>query len=649
MKNIIRVLLIEDSPIDARLIDKMLAGSDRTHFKVTPEGNLLSGLKALSEGDFDVVLLDLTLPDSSGVETLIKTLSCAPQVAVVVLTGLDHEELAVDAVRSGAQDYLVKGRIDPDLLSRAIVYAVERKRVEEALRESEEKYRHLVEDINDVIYATDANGAVTYISPSIKTMTGYEPSEIVGRHFTEFIHQEDLPRIAERFEAVLAGDPRPSEYRIITKSREIRWIRTSSRPMSNGKGVRGLRGVMTDITDAKRLQIQLQQAHKMEAIGRLAGGIAHDFNNLLSVVQGHVSLMLFDVDAVHPHFMNLKQIEEQVRSGSKLAAQLLGYARKGKYEVKPLNLNGLITETSEAFGRTKKQMSIYRTLGENLPTVEGDQGQLEQVLLNLYINAWQAMPEGGNLTLKTMNVTHRDIKGLPCSVSEGKYVLLAVTDTGVGMDEETRLQVFDPFFTTKEPGTGTGLGMASVYGIVKGHGGYIGVESEKGSGTTFSIYLPASKKRIPGTEKSSGPIVDGSGTILLVDDEKLVLGVATRLLNRLGYEVIQAGSGREALDIYNESSGNIDLVILDMIMPEMTGPQVFDKIRDIRPDARVLLSSGYSVEGEAQKLLQRGCRGFIQKPYGVAELAKKITEILEPSSPVSGVRSDTRANEGKPG
>jgi PAS domain S-box-containing protein len=389
-----------------------------------------------------------------------------------------------------------------------------------------------------------------------------------------------------------------------------------------------------NITERKRaeeekrgLETELIHAQKMQAIGTLAGGIAHDFNNLLSVIQGNVALILFDVDADQPHYRNLKRIEKQIQRGSKLTHQILAYARKGKHDVKPINLNELVAETSEAFGRTRKDTTIYRELTEGLYAIEADHGQIEQVLLNLYVNATHAMPGGGDLILKTTNVTHDDMKGKAYDPQPGNYVLLTVTDTGTGMDKETQRRIFDPFFTTKEMGRGTGLGLASVYGIVKGHAGYIDVDSEKGRGTTFSIYLPASEKKIKKSVEIAKPVIRGTGTVLLVDDEEMVLETGAEVLKKLGYRVLKAKGGKEALKIYRENNP-IDLVILDVIMPEMGGGETYDKMKDINPDVKVLLSSGYSIDGQAKEILARGCDGFIQKPLRTNELSEKVWEIL---------------------
>ena len=379
----------------------------------------------------------------------------------------------------------------------------------------------------------------------------------------------------------------------------------------------------------ERLESQLQHAKKMESIGTLAGGIAHNFNNLLMGIQGNASIMFLDIDSSHPRHKNLKNIEKLVDNGAKLSAQLIGYAREGKYEVKPTSLNQLVKDTSDTFGMTKKEITVHQELSERLHGIEADQGQIEQILLNLYVNAVDAMPGGGNLFLKTMNVTDKDMSGKLYKAKPGNYVLLTVRDTGIGMDKETRERIFEPFFTTKGLASGTGLGMASAYGIVKGHGGYIDVDSEKGKGTTFSIYLPATEKMIQEKKVSSDELVKGKGTVLLVDDEKMFLEVGEELLTHLEYEVLLAENGREALELYKKNQDEIDLVLLDMVMPVMGGGEAFDRMKEINTNVKVLLSSGYSLEGEAKEILKRGCDAFIQKPFKMEQLSQKLREILD--------------------
>ncbi len=381
--------------------------------------------------------------------------------------------------------------------------------------------------------------------------------------------------------------------------------------------------------EKKELEARLQQAQRLEAIGTLAGGIAHNFNNLLMAIQGNVSLMLYDIDPAHPFYEFLTSIKSEVENGAKLTGQFLGYARKGKYYPQPLNLNQFVEKASSTIWATKKEISIHRELADDLFAIEADQAQIEQVLLNLLINAADAMPGGGDLILKTANVIDKDMKGKVYDPKPGNYVQLTVTDTGKGMDKETLERIFEPFFTTKEIGRGTGLGLASVYGIIKGHGGYVDVESEPGRGTTFTVYLPATEKTVEQTITHAEEIVEGTETVLLVDDEDRVMDVGTKLLEKLGYTVLEARSGREAVEIYKDNKDKIDLVLLDMVMPRMGGGEAYDKMKEINPKVKVLLSSGYDIDSEAKDILARGCDAFIQKPFGMQKLSQNIREILD--------------------
>jgi two-component system cell cycle sensor histidine kinase/response regulator CckA len=508
----------------------------------------------------------------------------------------------------------------------------EHKRAEEALRI---KDTAIASSINGIALA-DLDGSLTYVNASFLKMWGYDDhGEVVGKHVLEFWNRKK--NASDVIKALCNGGGWIGELDAIKKDGSMFHVQVSASMVvdNNGKPV-CMMSSFIDVTEhrreqekRKKLEAQFQRAQKMEAIGTLAGGIAHDFNNLLMTMQGNVSLMLSDIGSSHPHYEGLKEIEGQVRSAAKLTKQLLGYARKGKYKIEPVDLNELVKRTSESFCRTRREISVHRGLATGLFAIKADQGHIEQVLFNLYVNAADAMPGGGDLTLKTMNVTHEDMEGGLYSPKPGNYVLLTVTDTGIGMNQETQERIFEPFFTTKRPHRGTGLGLSSVYGMVKGHAGYIDVESERGRGTTFSIYLPATEEKVEKSVKASEPVITGSGTILFVDDSKFVLKVGGALLERLGYTVFEAVDGREALEIYETKKDEVDLVVLDMIMPHMGGGEAYDRIKEFNPNVKVLLASGYSIDSQARKILSRGCNGFIQKPFTIKELSLKIKEILD--------------------
>ncbi len=507
------------------------------------------------------------------------------------------------------------------------------KRTEEALRKSEQEKEAILNSMSEAVVYQDTEHRIVWANRVAGRSTGLTPEELVGRHCYEIWHQRSKPcpgcPVKKTYET---GQPEKAE--MTTPDGRV-WVVRGYPVRDENDDIAGAVEVALEITERKRaeeekkkLAAQLQQAHKMEAIGTLAGGIAHDFNNVLMGIQGNVSLMLVYIDSTHPHYERLKKIENQVQSAARLTSQLLGYARKGRYQVKPINLNQAVSEISNTFSRIRKDTTIYRELAENLFSIEADQGQIEQVLLNLLINAGDAMPGGGDLILKTMNTTHEDMKGKLYDPKPGNYVLLKVTDTGTGMDEKTVEHVFDPFFTTKEMGRGTGLGLASAYGIIKSHRGYIDVESQEGRGTTFTIYLPVLEKKVEKTVEAAKQIIEGSGTILFVDDEPMILDMGVKMLKCLGYSVLEAKGGRDAVEVYKGNKDKIDMVILDIIMPDMGGSEAYDRMKEINPDVKVLLSSGYSIDSQAKKILERGCDAFIQKPFTMKELSQCIRQIM---------------------
>ena len=640
----------------------------------------------------------------------------------------------------------------------------ERRKVEEALRNSETNYRLLVENSNDVSYRLDLTGKIIYVSPVLKRKVGLEVQEVFGRSYSDFIFPEDLPLLKSRFKELQPYDDHfILEFRIKNGDGQILWFRSSNRWFYIGALPAGLNGVLTDITERKNAELalvesekrfrdiwnqtpigaaiigldgaiirvnpqflrmtgyeeeeilslrlkdivhpdyaardselmtrmkvgesenleyetkylkkdgaeiwirvtlrlvagadgrpdyflplaedvtrrkqaemekeelekQLFQAQKMEAIGVLAGGLAHDINNLLMGIMGNANLAEFELFPKHPAVERLRRIEQCVQSGSDLTKRLLGFARGGKYELKPADLNQLTKKALEMFGRAKKEVSVHFEPLPGVHAVEVDRNQIEQVLLNILVNAWQAMPHGGDIYVKIENEALNGEAPGECGALSGDFVKTAVTDSGVGMDEDTQRRVFDPFFTTKDMGRGVGLGLASVYGIIKNHGGCITVDSRPGRGSTFTFYLPASSNAAVQEVNYEERVVPGAGIILLVDDEPMVLNVGAAMLEKLGYRVLTADSGEEAVNILKARPGEIDLVILDMIMPGQSGGRTFDIIKSIEPEIKVLLSSGYSLNGDAEEIMKRGCNGFIQKPFSLQSFSRKIREIMQ--------------------
>ena len=369
-------------------------------------------------------------------------------------------------------------------------------------------------------------------------------------------------------------------------------------------------------------------AQKMEAIGTLAGGVAHDFNNLLMGMQGRLSMIRMVSESDQPHYRHLDQIEQGINSAADLTKQLLGFARKGKYEIRPTRVNTLVEDSTRLFIRTRKEISLKTDFEQDLWTAKVDRGQIEQVLINFYVNAWQAMPEGGDLVVKTRNIHLDEAFCRSVDACDGDYILITVSDTGIGMDAETMARIFEPFFTTKGVGKGTGLGLASAYGIIRNHKGFIQVESEKGNGSTFKIYLPASPDESIDESKQRETLQKGRGTILVVDDEKESIDAAEVMLRTLGYDVMHAQGGDEAIKLYRENMDSLDLITLDAIMPEMSGKEVYRRLKELNPEIRVLLVSGYGQNNQVEEIMSLGCNGFLQKPYDIHLLSRKINEAI---------------------
>jgi len=526
--------------------------------------------------------------------------------------------------------------------SRLLAIIAESKKAQQDLRASEEKYRLLAENATDVIWTMSLDGRFTYVSPSVTMHAGYSQEEAMAMTIESYMHKDDLPWVMEMLlEEMQKPREERSQSRILqlrqnSKDGSILNVEVSVSWLYDEQGeIVGLQGSTRDITarrqaeeTRRKLEERLAQAQRIESIGTLAGGIAHDFNNLLMGIQGYASLMLIDLNADHPHYEKLRAIEKQVASGADLTRQLLGFARGGRYDIKTTDINELLAATAALFGRTKKEIRIHAKYAGDLHPADVDRGQMEQALLNIFINAWQAMPGGGDIFLETENACLDHAVAASHEIPPGAYLRIRITDTGTGMDEKTRQRVFDPFFTTRTMGRGTGLGLATVYGILKGHGGFVHVDSEPGHGTTFSLYLPASEKTVTRTERVTDIVRGGTETILLVDDEQIILDVGREMLGSLGYRVWTEENGENAAAFYRNKGREIDLVILDMIMPGLSGGETYDQLRIINPNVRVLLSSGYSIDGMARQIMDRGCNGFLQKPFRLEELSRKIREIL---------------------
>jgi len=524
-------------------------------------------------------------------------------------------------------------RVDEQRAMVMLTDITDRKRIEYALIESEERFRILSDNSPVGIALARPDGVFDYMNPRFTEIFGYTIEDFPDnetflkrifpnpsyRDLVRYFYREDVENFVKSRkvgERVVTVRTRGGSDRIMHSRMVI---------LGNGKQLM----TFEDITDIKKMEAELFHAQNMEAVGTLAGGIAHAFNNILMGIQGYTALMISETKADHPAYSRLKRIEKQVKSGADLTSQLLAFSTGGRYEVKPCSMNDLIDKTSNAFGQTRKDITIHKSLETDIWAVEIDQAQIEQVLINLYVNAQQAMPSGGDLTLKTRNVTLDEAYVRNYKVKPGNYVMLTVTDTGVGIDDRAKERIFEPFFTTREMGRGRGLGLASAYGIIRGHQGIINIYSEEGQGTTFNLFLPATEKAAVKETVPPKGLLEGTETILFVDDEDVIIDVNREILESLGYKVVAAKSGQEALEVYRKLQGKISLIILDMIMPGMDGEATYDSLKKVNPELRVILSSGYSKNEQAKAILEKGCQAFIQKPFSISDLSMTIRQVLD--------------------
>jgi len=644
-----KVLVVDDEPLMCDSLRQLLSGHG---YEVHTANSGKEAKNILSTHQFDLALLDMVMPDTDGHQLMDHVNSLNPDTLVIFVTGNASVDSAIGALKRGAYDYIQKP-YEYEEMTNTIQNALNQKRlkseneiINRKLHLSEERYRNLVQSSPDMIYTLDSKGKFTFINNAIDAILGYDSNKLTGNHYSAIIYEDDLEKAKWAFNERRTRDRATSgvelRLRISDENKEFessevkyKTIELKSSGMYDNpvdeaaKRFLGTHGVARDISNRKRLEAKLQHAQKMEAVGTLAGGVAHDFNNLLMGVQGYASIMLLETDSDNSHYEKLKNIERYVQRGAELTKQLLGFARGGKYYVKPIDPNELIHNAVRMFGRTRKEIVIHEEYGKDIWSVEADSGQIEQVLLNLFLNASHAMPSGGDLILESENVTLDASAVTPLNLQPGPYVKISVTDNGVGMDEETRQRIFEPFFTTNGMGHGTGLGLASAYGIIKNHDGIIDVDSKKGEGTTFRFYLPASEKDVKKEKHTQVQMLKGPETVLLVDDENLIIEVGVEILKTLGYKALLAKSGQEAVDIYKTNRDAIDIVVLDMIMPGMGGGETYDSLKKINPEVKVLLSSGYSIDGMATDILERGCNQFIQKPFDIKELSQKLREVID--------------------
>jgi signal transduction histidine kinase/DNA-binding response OmpR family regulator len=647
-----KIVVVDDNRMILKFLSNLLEGQGH-EVKTCEDG--LSALSLLTTYQPDILFVDLIIPKIGGDKLcqIIRTMAHMKNCYLVIISAavaemdLDFKKIGVNAciakgpfgqmgkhvlaaiddssgpLRS-ASDHEIKGIVSIDGLP---VYA--RRMTKELLGRN----RHLetiLESVNEGIVEV-YTGRVVYANPAAVKLLAV-PLENLLSAKPRVLFDEAL---GSRIDALLRGEKQNPPVIGVTHPIVLngRQIVIRGFPVKAETDTTIL--LITDVTDQRDLEYQLQHVRRMDAIGSLAGGIAHNFNNLLMGIQGNASILIQDKKPGAPGYEELASIERCIDSGAKLTRQLLSFAKGGSFSRELVDINDIVEKSSVMFARTRKEIHVIRRLDGGLDIAEADAGQIELALMDLYVNAWHAMSKGGTLTISTANVILDESFVKPYQLSPGKFLKIDVADNGAGMDTQTLERIFQPFYTTRPMGEGTGLGLASVFGVIKKHGGIITVDSQVGRGSVFSIYLPAARilQKPEGAETSAVTALQrhpdkGSGTILVVDDEEYILNADKAMLTELGYDVLLANGGEEALRVFDENKDRIRLLILDLIMPDLSGEVVYYRIKSIRPDVRVILSSGYSIEGQAESILEKGCDGFIQKPYNLDQLANKIKEVI---------------------
>ena len=647
MADPLRLLVVDDTPEHARMVEEFIrSGETWPDAVVRIAISYEEALAAFNEPRFDVAVFDYWLGARDGLSLLREIRQNGIDTPVVVLTSRGAEDVAVEAMKAGAADYLGKASLTVDALERAIrhalaLHAEERQRwhAEAALRASEERFRALVENASDALLLIDAEGRITYFSPSSARHLGWTAEQIVGRSISDFIHPEDRELGSLRLAEAL-GQPRRSiseEVRFHHADGTWRVMDAVGVNRLGDPAVGGIVVTMRDISERRRLEEQLRQAQKMEAVGQLAGGVAHDFNNMLTAILGYCHLMLDEMPEGDPLRLDLLEIQAAGVRAASLTRQLLAFSRRQMLQPEVVDINTLVTQLEKLLRRLiSEDVELVTALAPDLHPVTVDPASVEQILLNLAVNARDAMPTGGTLTIETANVELDDTYAVThVTMPPGRYVMLAVGDTGKGMDAATRARVFEPFFTTKEQGKGSGLGLATVYGIVKQSGGYIWVYSEPGHGTMFKVYLPPTSSSSAAQAAHSGADEAlGWETVLLVEDESAVRALAREVLRQHGYVILEARHGVDALRVAERHPDAIHLLVTDVVMPQMSGRELAERLTTVRPALKTLFMSGYSDHALMPGDVIPGA-AFLQKPFTPEVFARRVRGILD-AEPASG-------------
>jgi PAS domain S-box-containing protein len=643
MSEPIRILYVDDYPLDRELVRDSLE-KEHGGFQVTEAASQAQFVAQLAAGTFDLVLSDFNILGFEGLQVLDAVHASAPHVPVVIVTGTGSEEIAVEAMKRGAADYVIKTPKHIQRLPQTIHAVLEKQRLRNdyerarvALAEERNLLRALIDTIPDFISVKDTAGRFVLSNSMLTSFLGATtPDEVVGKtDFDYYSYEVAVRNEADERAIMQSGQPVMNREEVVEdQTGNRRWLLTTKMPLRNSDGQSlGLITICRDITKRRLLEAQLFQAQKMESIGRLAGGIAHDFNNLLTAMTGYAELALDAHSPTDPARDDIIGIQTTAKRAAGLTRQLLVFAKTQIMEPRVTNLNDLIHDTEQVLRPLiSEDIALILRLSADLWDMKADHVQIQQVIINLAINARDAMPTGGQLIIETANLMLDDtvahqLFGMPA----GDYVTFAISDTGVGMDATVQAHLFEPFFTTKGPGRGTGLGLATSYGIVKQHGGNIWFQSAPGRGTTFRIYLPRAvdTPEVQTQTESAPTVVHGTETILLVEDEPTVRALAARVLRAQGYRVLEAANGYEALRLVQEYIEPIHLLLTDVVMPQMGGKMVAEQLKALFPTIKVLFISGYADDTVVRRGgLEPGVE-ILQKPFSPAQLAQKVRAMLD--------------------
>ena len=631
----VRVLMLEDDDNDAVLIRREL-------MRLTPAPSVQhvrterSFAEALSGFAPDIILSDHNIPGFGGPQALELAQRALPDVPFILITGSLDEETAVAYLKNGAADYILKDRVVR--LGPAVLEALERARARQALHRHQRVLRQIIDANPSLIFVKDWDGRFVLVNQASADAYGTTVESLVGKTDADFNPnvEEVAHFLRDDREVMQSGRPRVIAEEPVTNpsTKQTRWFQTIKVPLRmHEDGSPTLLGVATEITERKRLEEQLLQSQKMEAVGQLAGGVAHDFNNILTAIVGYADLLAAEFGGNPRQLEDLEEIRKAARRAAALTRQLLAFSRKQVLEPRVISMNDIVANLDKMLrSLISANVELKTALAPDLASARADPNQLEQVIMNLAINARDAMPDGGTLTIETGNATlDQAYAAQHVSVAPGEYVMLAVTDTGCGMDENTKARIFEPFFTTKPPGRGTGLGLSTVYGIVKQSGGNIWLYSEPDKGTTFKVYLPAVAAVPEDTGKTAPaePARRGGATVLVVEDDEQLRRLTHRALAGQAYTVLEADRGRTALDVARRHKGTIDLLLTDVIMPDTNGRKLADTLRQVRPGLRVLYMSGYPDGAIASHGMLEPGVAYLAKPFTTEAIVRKVREVLE--------------------